>query len=569
MDRYNSACLINDTESIIGEAYTSSTFFGPAMFYKTVFCAKRDWFLCKRFAKECEKIDEYHILMLMRYGKKYHSPIEKYNSMSLEELKQALVEYRTSVVNTAKSIYVKRYSIHAKKKRSDEERAFTLYSRSSRLRNEDKPFSDLYEVYKTWLEGMKETVESYRLQKTKGSYPERVMASLLDLLNVNYEREKVFSWSHVQNSGDDSLNGIKRYDFYIPSLSTIIEMHGEQHYSGSFEKIGGRTLLQEQENDSIKEKLAKDNGIQHYIVINASISDIKYIRDSIKDNQDFTELLDIQDINWKDVHAGTQTKIDADVEFPLFEESYKEYCEWLAIIQKCLTEADYKVRSSEKTRQQKSISIKLRESILEAHPSSGGLYPHELAVLKEATQYVYPYELNNYPKWWLYRYDIIDVSEILEELKVKGFLQLDDLYSCVKNATVAFLKKMLIENNLPAHGQKSELVKRVIQNIEQSYLENAFKYRHLKLTELGEKEVAENQYLFITINHGYSIWELNKIHFTYPNDDIETALSKYHKSLMQSNEQRNQKRKEDEALKVEKKNKSIWKRFAKIIFSRK
>ena len=86
---------------------------------------------------------------------------------------------------------------------------------------------------------------------------------------------------------------------------------------------------------------------------------------------------------------------------------------------------------------------------------------------------------------------------------------------------------------------------------------------------LSEKEVAENQYLFITINYGYSIWELNKIHFTYPNDDIETALSKYHKSLTQSKESRNQKRKDDEALKEERKNKSIWKRFANIIFSKK
>ena len=53
------------------------------------------------------------------------------------------------------------------------------------------------------------------------------------------------------------------YDFYIPELEAIIEVHGSQHYGQGFEKVGGRTLEEEQINDRLKEDLAKQNGIKH------------------------------------------------------------------------------------------------------------------------------------------------------------------------------------------------------------------------------------------------------------------------------------------------------------------
>lgn len=51
------------------------------------------------------------------------------------------------------------------------------------------------------------------------TFPNKFMHSILMENNIEFESEKVFSWSNN-----------KRYDFYIPSMSTIIEMNGEQHY---------------------------------------------------------------------------------------------------------------------------------------------------------------------------------------------------------------------------------------------------------------------------------------------------------------------------------------------------
>ena len=74
----------------------------------------------------------------------------------------------------------------------------------------------------------------------------------------------MFPWSKASDG-----MGVRRYDFYVPSLNAIIEVHGAQHYEQGFDSIGGRSFEEERANDILKEKLAIDNGIKHYIVINA------------------------------------------------------------------------------------------------------------------------------------------------------------------------------------------------------------------------------------------------------------------------------------------------------------
>lgn len=103
------------------------------------------------------------------------------------------------------------------------------------------------------------------------SYPNKYMFCLLQQLKINFENEISFDWS----------NG-KKYDFYIKSKNTIIEMHGIQHYEEiSFSKNGARTLKDEQENDQLKEQLAKDNGIKNYIVIDCRKSNYNYITNNV------------------------------------------------------------------------------------------------------------------------------------------------------------------------------------------------------------------------------------------------------------------------------------------------
>ena len=115
------------------------------------------------------------------------------------------------------------------------------------------------------------------------SYPERYVYCALQQLNVAFETEKQFDWS-----------GRLRYDFFVVNnnKTIIIEVHGNQHYSNSrFNNI--RTLSEEQKNDAIKKQLARENGIDHYIIIDARKSDSGYIYESIKRS----EFIDIFNIN--------------------------------------------------------------------------------------------------------------------------------------------------------------------------------------------------------------------------------------------------------------------------------
>lgn len=104
----------------------------------------------------------------------------------------------------------------------------------------------------------------------KMSLPERVLHEILRSSGVNFIYDHRFTWSKG-----------KKYDFYLPEYSCIIETHGEQHYNASFESIGGRTLEEEQENDAYKRKLSLENGIEFYIELDCRESDINFIKESI------------------------------------------------------------------------------------------------------------------------------------------------------------------------------------------------------------------------------------------------------------------------------------------------
>lgn len=103
----------------------------------------------------------------------------------------------------------------------------------------------------------------------KLSLGEKIVYHLLDNKKIEFQHEVSFKWSER-----------KRYDFYISSLNTIVEVHGIQHYEQTNRK-GARTLQQEQENDSLKKDLTISNGIENYIVIDARESNLNWISKNI------------------------------------------------------------------------------------------------------------------------------------------------------------------------------------------------------------------------------------------------------------------------------------------------
>jgi hypothetical protein len=120
------------------------------------------------------------------------------------------------------------------------------------------------------------------------SYPEKFIYNVLDQSNINFTHQKTFNWSNN-----------KRYDFYLPLLNCIIEVHGHQHYGYSnFDNFGGRTLQEEQKNDELKELLAIQNGIDKYIVIDARHSTIEHIKNSIVKSE-LKTIISTEVVDWK------------------------------------------------------------------------------------------------------------------------------------------------------------------------------------------------------------------------------------------------------------------------------
>lgn len=111
--------------------------------------------------------------------------------------------------------------------------------------------------------------------KENTSFPERVVMSLLDTNNVDYETQKVFDF--LPN---------RRYDFYLPKHSLVIETHGEQHY-----KVSSTSKWKVYKDvDEEKEKYCKENGI-NYISVDCRKSDFSFIIKNIVKNEKLAKII--------------------------------------------------------------------------------------------------------------------------------------------------------------------------------------------------------------------------------------------------------------------------------------
>lgn len=136
------------------------------------------------------------------------------------------------------------------------------------------------------------------------SYGEKFISSLLDQLCEVYIKEKKFDWS------DNKI-----YDFYLPEYSCIIEVHGKQHYSNSdFSGLGGRTYIEEQENDKYKKILAEEHGIKNYVIIDCRKSNIDWVHKNILKSILPTLLnFNKSDIDWSTCHKASLMNITKDI----------------------------------------------------------------------------------------------------------------------------------------------------------------------------------------------------------------------------------------------------------------
>lgn len=137
------------------------------------------------------------------------------------------------------------------------------------------------------------------------SYPNKFVYEFLFQIQKKYNfeiyPEHVFEWSKCIS--DDGKHR-RIYDFYIKynDIDIIIEVHGNQHFNGSFcQYPNARTLEDEIQNDSYKKNLALNNGIlaSHYFVIDARKSNCNWISNSIL-HCGLTKVfdLDIMNVDW-------------------------------------------------------------------------------------------------------------------------------------------------------------------------------------------------------------------------------------------------------------------------------
>lgn len=130
------------------------------------------------------------------------------------------------------------------------------------------------------------------------SYPNKFIRGLLNQLKINYVPEKRFNWSDG-----------RVYDFFLVDYNCIIEAHGLQHYKDV--TFTTRNLQEEQENDNYKKKMALDNSIQYYVVLDCRNSNLSFIKNSILSSDLFQILsVDCSKINWLDCDKyATRTMI--------------------------------------------------------------------------------------------------------------------------------------------------------------------------------------------------------------------------------------------------------------------
>lgn len=131
------------------------------------------------------------------------------------------------------------------------------------------------------------------------SFAEKFVSELFNQLCCDAIHDRATIWSCG-----------KRYDFYVPSMSLIVETHGIQHYDESFiykgSKRSTRTINEEIKNDSYKRELAVSNGILNYIELDCRYSNPDYIKDSIL-NSKLSELFDLSCIDWDMCFEATIT----------------------------------------------------------------------------------------------------------------------------------------------------------------------------------------------------------------------------------------------------------------------
>lgn len=174
------------------------------------------------------------------------------------------------------------------------------------------------------------------------------------------------------------------------------------------------------------------------------------------------------------------------------------------------------VKTSPIMTQQDDI-VPIEKRIKGKKPTCDGLYPHEVLVLSYAPRYCD--NGNEYPRFWWYRYGIKDVTGILRDLELKGFVSVGDISDAVRMEKLPAIKEELKKRELKVTGKKDDLVARLVENVSEEELARVFTRRPFSLTGNGETIVKKYEWIPYIHSHGIDgldIWNLTEMVQTPP-----------------------------------------------------
>lgn len=155
-----------------------------------------------------------------------------------------------------------------------------------------------------------------------------------------------------------------------------------------------------------------------------------------------------------------------------------------------------------------SLETRLKTAV----PSKQGLFPHEILMLSYA--HTYKTSANDFQGFWYYLYSVLDPQRILVSLVERGFLSIGGLRETIERLKVSELKDELQIIGEKTTGKKAELVERLmkagnVQDLEQRHIE-----RYFCLTEKGQQEINENEYVLYLHRLKYMpVWDMNYLLF--------------------------------------------------------
>lgn len=473
-------------------------------FPEIIFGAKNNRHLLELYKAIFFDWEEFNLEMKLFYGDTYISPIDEYNLLSKEELTEKLLICRKQLVENCLEVYKKTRnaaysyeSIKRNKRLSNSIRHRFLRWNITSWEKVEKPASYIVDIIDRENNRIKKWI-SETAEKTGGSYPERFMCSVLKSLGVDFCREQVFAWSKG-----------KRYDFYIPYNKTIIEVHGAQHYEGGFEYFGGQDLAYEQKNDTEKERMAKENGIDNYITVNAMNSSFSYIKRSLCDNVSFCKIFNCKDIDWDNV-LFLMEKMQKPFPMPLYEEKIK-YNEILIQLFKDAIESKTRAMSAPK----KTSAMLFFEKCL---PSENGLKPHEILLLEKVATFQVGKTPEHIAAKWSYNFHE-DIEDQIDRFLKAGLLGFADITERLEKVNVPILKKILLEQGFDAIGKKEEIINKLKTNFDSCQLNSLIPTKFYELTSKGKQELTENRYLHSYL--GITLKARIRLVNAYPTVDIK------------------------------------------------